>query len=113
MGSVSSGGVTASTVVSGRRAIASRATDKWLARSPRLEPSATYATSRMAIADDGDFGVIERPTHGCVGLSDRDANALDCLRVENSGGDGAGQLLQVQELRRFQRGANLGIQMAI
>src|SRR5438309_853102 len=103
----------ASTFVFGRRPISSRATERCCSRSPRLDPNATYATSRIPLAHDRDFGIAERTAHRRMRLAHRDPDALDDELVENAGRDGIRELFEVEQRGRFHDVPDLRVHAAI
>src|SRR5688572_6697315 len=93
--------------------MASRATRRCRSRSPRLDPSATYAMSRIARPDDRHLDVSHGSSDGRVRFADRDARADHGWFREHATADGFRELLEIQQVGRLHRGADLRVHPAI
>src|SRR6185437_1088412 len=82
--------------VDGSAAIAARARARYAARSPRLDPSAMYATSRIGRALRHDLGEVERAAQCNVRFAHRDTRRAHARAVgERALDDGVGNLFEI------------------
>src|SRR5687768_4384409 len=93
--------------------MAARATRRCRSRSPRLDPSATYAMSRIARPDDRHLDVSHGSADGRMRFADRDPRADHGGFREHATADGFCEVLEIQQVACLHRGADLGVHPAI
>src|SRR5262245_54160042 len=93
--------------------MASRAEARCCSRSPRFDPNAMYATSRIPLAHDSDLDGLQRTTERSMRFSNRDPYATHGRLAQNPRRDRLRKLLEVEQGGRFEGFPDLRVHAAV